>query len=728
MISPWRSCATACPGLVQVHLAAMLLFAVMLARGAWAAEPGIATNGGGTLRARVDEPYRIVVVLRFSDDPTFTRFFAESVRREIRDQLANSFERLAEVQVVAEHPLLDKLEATSVADLTEFPATLAVQESLDKLFWVTIDGDGGSYRLQWRQVDFEVQQVGALHARSTPDRQWLAKAICLAIQEDFAPVALVEATDGSQKVRLRFHGVQRSAKLKAWLDGGCVLQPLWAVRGKDGRLAHTPIPHTILSIPKGQDATEAEVVSGRANPWKRTARVAGFRAIKLTTQTGRFRLRLVNSQTGAPALSCTVAANSRGFEFLGDRDRLPFPDPDGCVVADRSFDHLAYVTISQGKSAIHRLLLPITSDWWELDYQVSVEPQAEAKSDWHRRLRYRVQDVQVIQSLLDQSIREVNALNQEKRYEEALQKLKAATSQLQPLVDAAQKGIAGLETQSQTLDLSQNPLLAWAREQVQEVQQRQKELGKLEEELQATIRDVDARNRAKVLVRLAAQAESAGNFDDAIAKYDLALKEWPDQPQVQQRAHELREAWKIKGPEHERARDFVFRRFLAARVDEIESLLPEARKALETLQEAGDKLTARQLFKSIGDHYRDLADVMESLAARNSQSDRQEAQKYAKLGESLDRLRSDVKEYLEGRRPAGRPPAEKAGQAKPGKGETKPPAREAEKAEGAKSKATSVPKKETPAEESKKKPNQPGGPKTPPPIGIDEEEEKPLKK
>jgi len=681
-----------------------------------------ARAAGAELSSRADEPYRIVVALRMSDDPAFTRYFADSVRRAVRDQLANYFGSLAEVQVVAGHEVLSRLSGNSLAELTEVPPELAGETSLDKLFLMTIDGEGGAYRVQWRQLDFEVGQAGPIRTRATPDRQWLARAIALAVKEDFAPVARVEAAEGDARVRLTFHGSGRSPKLLASLEAGCVLQPFWVIRGKEGNLTRTLVPHTVLSIDPGQDPHEATAVSGIANPWKRTPRVAGFQAIKLTTGTGRFRLRLVNSQTGAPVLACTVSANSTGFERLRDRDRLPDPDPEGFVVTPRPFKNLAYVTIAQGKSAAFRFPLPITGDWSEVEYQLPLEPMAEAKNEWHRQLRYRIQDVQVLQSTLDQAIREVNALNRDKQYEDALQKVKGAADVLKPMVQAAREAVDGLETQARQLKLPPNSLLAWTREQLQEVQHRQEEVGKLGEELEAVIRDLDAGKRAQVLVRLAAQAESAGQIDDAIAKYDLALRERPDQPQVKEHLDQLREAWRIKGPEHQQARSFVIDKFARAAVDELPGLLPEATGALETLKGVDDFLTARQFLRAVGEHYRVLADLTVVLAGRSGEADRQEAQKYVKVAERFEQLRAEIKRYLDNRgKPAAAaaaPPPKPAAEAKPPSVEGKTPGEGAKPPSG----------KQLPDAKDDRKGTKPKGPSPPPPIDVKEEEEKPLGK
>jgi hypothetical protein len=60
------------------------------------------------LSSQADKPYVVKICLRFSDDPAFTQVFADSVRREVRDQLRNFFGPLAEVDVIDPPGWLEK--------------------------------------------------------------------------------------------------------------------------------------------------------------------------------------------------------------------------------------------------------------------------------------------------------------------------------------------------------------------------------------------------------------------------------------------------------------------------------------------------------------------------------------------------------------------------------------------------------------------------------------------
>ena len=144
----------------------------------------VAVAAAAATPARADEPYRLTLCLRFADDAIFTRFFTRSVRRQVRDQLANYFGTLAGVDVVPSHPLFEELGSTGLADLSVSPEEFNARDLRGNVFLMEVEFLDGVYRVRWRQLHGPVQHVGPLFTRATPDRLWLAKAICLAVKAD----------------------------------------------------------------------------------------------------------------------------------------------------------------------------------------------------------------------------------------------------------------------------------------------------------------------------------------------------------------------------------------------------------------------------------------------------------------------------------------------------------------------------------------------------------------
>lgn len=613
---------------------------------------------GAEPAAREDPPYRVLVAMRFSEDRIFTPVFVDSVQRQVRDQLRNYFGGLADVQVATGHPLFTKLASQGLGSLALASPQFADLKGLDKVFLLAVDYDEGIYRIQSRQIDREVQDVGLLQIRSSPDRQWLAKVICLAVKEDFAPVATVEPPRaGKPEADLRFHGAEQHDRLSAWLQKGCVLQVFRLVHQSGGTLKSERMTSTLLHL-ADNDGKRATVLVSRGNPWEQTARIAGFRAIKLTTRKGRFRLRLLDAETGRPVQDCPVYANNSGFD-PSERDRLLRSDVAGWVADTHEYDQVAFITIRPRSDAGIQILLPMTAEWVEQVCRIAVDPQAREKNDWHRRVRYCAQDVQTLQGCLEEVVRDINRLTESKRYEEALQRANDGANSLQPLVDTTSDRMRDLAGESKSLQFANSALLDWASHQLEDAKNRHAELRKLVQDLEETIKEVNARNRAKVLSNLARQAENAGEIDEAIKQYAAALKEWPD-PATQKHLDQLSADWKIKTPEHQVARKFVFERLTAVqKAEELDRLLPEAELALATLRQVDDRLSLRKMMTLIGNGCRELADIVDALAGRDSEEDRREYEKFDKLTRRVVQFHQQILDCLNVSRPTqpASPPA-----------------------------------------------------------------------
>jgi hypothetical protein len=606
-----------------------------------------------------DRPYQLVVALRFADDPLFTRLYRNALARQVQDQLGNYFGPLAQVSVTDEHPVLQRLGSGRLEALALEAKDFAELKLQEKIFLTGISHRDGAYHCQWRQIDGDTQQVGPLHAKSTPDRQWLPKAICTAVRDDFAPVAVINpvrpvAGVDTRQVDLEFRGGVHAQRLATWLKEGAVFQPFWVLQQRDGTLVRMPIPDTVLRITAGDAPGKATVISKWKNPWRQTPRLVGFQAIKLNTQSGRLRLRLVDADTGRPALRCEVYASTSGFGTTGDEHRLPFPDRDGWVTAARPLAHLAYVRISQGGAPIE-FPLPITSEVCELVCKVPLDKQSAAKSQWQRELRFLVQDVLALQAAINEQIRQSNQMHDDKRYEEALKVVQSSVQSVAGHKQTALETKAELERRATELKIPKDAQLAWLDEQLGDIGQREESLRKNAGDLDTLIRTNKAQARADVQVNLGNEALRQGNIEDTIARYEFALIEQPDQPKLAQTLAELKEKWRIKSPEHESARKFVYDEWPQAEVTGLGTLLPEARRAFETMQGVGDDLGAGRLIVENDKHLGVLNDLLDQLAAGGTDEDKQEAEKYKGILQQLAEFQQQVVAFA--RNPTAAAPA-----------------------------------------------------------------------
>jgi tetratricopeptide (TPR) repeat protein len=633
------------------------------------------------LPSNKDRPYQLVVAIRFADDPLFTRLYRNSLGRQVQDQLGNYFGPLAQVTATDEHAVLGRLGLGRLEALELSAKDFAELKIEGKIFLADVSHRDGVYHCQWRQIDGDTQQLGPVHARSTPDRQWLPKALCTAVRDDFAPVAVIKpvrptAGVDTKQVDLEFRGGVHAQRLASWLGEGAVFQPFWVLRQRDGTLTRTPIPDTVLRITRNDAPGKATVISKWKNPWKQTPRLVGFQAIKLNTQTGRLRLRLVDADTGGPALRCDVYACTSGFGSIDNEHRLPRPDRDGWVTAERPLAHLAYVRIAQGAVPIE-FPLPITAEVCELVCKVPVDKEAAAKTQWQRELRFLVQDVLALQAALNEQIRQSNQLHDDKRYEEALKLVQAAVQSVAGHKQAALDTKAELERRAAEMELPKDAQLAWLDEQFRDVGEREQSLRKNVTDLDTLIKTNKAQARADVQVNLGNDALKEGNVEDAIARYEFALSEQPDQPKLAQTLAELKEKWRTKGAEHESARKFVFEEWPQVEVTRLAAVLPQAKQAFQTMQGVSDDLGAQRLVIETDRHLGSLNDLLDQLASGDTDDDKQEFEKYKGILQQLAEFQQQVVAFA--RNPAAAPapaaPPAKAGAPLPAK---KPPPKEEE--------------------------------------------------
>jgi hypothetical protein len=589
-----------------------------------------------------------MVCLRAADHPLLTPLFIESVSRQVSDQLTNYFGTLADVRVRTRgHWLLDAFPHQPADRPPLSAADFRTHALREKIFLVHLDHADGFYRIAWRQIDGPTQQVGAVLARTTPDRPWVGKAVCMAIRDDFALIADVAPSPSGQTARLAFRGGPEHLPLvTSLLREGAVFLPFWLLRVRD-ELLRRPIPNTYLYVPPGEDVRQARVVTNLADPFPQRGVIVGCEAIKLNTQSGRLRLRLVDVDTGLPVVDGSVMANDRGFDALQDSDILARPDRLGCVLSPQAFQHLAHVKISHGGSVI-RLPIPITGPLCEHVVKLRLDSAAGRKEDFHRELRFLIQDAQGILTTQAAAVREFNELNRNKRYEEALQIVRSARDYAEPRCQNANRSLLTLrDTARDWRDDATESLLQAAGPQVALAAQRQTELRNLSYSLEKAVEKKGAQERADVSIEQGQQAERRGDIDQALEHYDQALAEQPDQPALRRRHEELQKAWAVKNPAHDEARRFIYQQWSQAEITAVERLLPQARRAFETLQANRDDLSARRLSAANSEQLGHLNAIVDQLAQRGTEADQAELEKYVRLTEELASFQTAVADFLE---------------------------------------------------------------------------------
>ncbi|MBS0208247.1 MAG: hypothetical protein JSS27_04760 [Planctomycetes bacterium] len=627
------------------------------------------------LAPRAAEPYRVTVALQVSRDPLFTRLFNDSLERQVRDQLASYFGELAVVEVVREHPLIDRLGKQPLEAWSFSREDFAKADFPDKAFVVAIDRPDDLYRIRWRQLDRGLDFLGPSRSRLTPDRLWVAKAVCLALYEDFAPTATVEPAKTPGHVVLRFRGAGRGPRLGEMLRPGTVLQPFSVSRSADGGQLPAAMSNTVLRLQQPvEDFYLARFDTSLPDPWQLTGRTVGFQALRLKTVDGRLRLRLTDPD-GRPVQEYSVLGNSEGFDTLEARHRFPPPDRHGWYLPGETFHHVAYLRLSQPNRPAAMLPVPITDDVVELTRKVIVDRAASAKNDYDRQVRYLVEDVRVLQQSQNNLVGQANRLYEEKKYEQLQEHLQLNVATIEKLRVTAVAGVLELEKQIAAEKLPADPLMAWLNSELKAIKNKGEQLANMSRRVAAAIELNNAQSRADVISDLGLQAEGVGDAETAFEKYEQALAEQPDQPDLRKRLERLREVWRIKDGTHQQAREFVQGAWKSLEVSKLDTNLSQAQAHAKTLESKGDFLTLRQLMLTTNAHMQTVTELVSQLANNEETAGKAEHERFAKLlgqlaefhtslSKSVDELRA-AHQSAPASQPEPAPAAAKADEAKP---------------------------------------------------------------
>lgn len=608
--------------------------------------------------------YAVQVVLRFSDDPLFTRLFKESVLSQARDQLLVLAEGIFGLEVVTQHVLADRLGSQPLEEFALSSTEAAELDISGQVLLVSVEFEGGNYRIASRRYDGPRGLLGPCRILHTPDRQWVPKAVCDAVRRELVLEAEVRPKRGKpEEVTLRFPAGMTRETIERWLPRGTVFQVLRVENRPDGRRRQTLIPNTLLILQpsttithKGERPFMAKVISNLRDPWRTSNRSVRFVAVSLPVQQGgRLRLRLIDQATGEPAYGATiqVRVNDRGFNKMTDRDLLEL-NREGYVTTP-PLSGVAYVQILQAGHVAFHFPVPILQPWMELERRIPIDEQAREKAAWERLLESQERDLRSLHEQLNVAVRKINALNKTKRYEEARDQCAAVLKESLRSQQVLRERMRELLTEAQSLGLQEWPRLRQAADSTAKARRRLEDLARLQESFERTINKAEAQARADVLIELGNQALDAFEFDDAIDKYKLALAEQPDQPELTQKLEQLEEAWRIKGKTHQQARKVVFEDWAQAEITELQDKLPKVRQAAQTLQRFRDHLSLNRLVAANTDHILALSDLVDELADRGAAEDQQEAEKWVELIDALEKFNKEVTAYLDGVETSGSP-------------------------------------------------------------------------
>jgi len=601
---------------------------------------------GGDARpaSQTARPYELTICIRTADHPMLTDLFSGSVRRQVQDHLDNLFGPLATLRVMtSDHWLVDDYVGQTV-DQPELTAEVLRSRRLQgHAILVGLDYVAPDYQLSWRQIDGDAGQIGPVRTRRTPDRQWVAKAVCLAVRDDF-PVRASVVGKYIGEATLAFPGDEYQGRLNQLLGDRCVMQ-LFQIKTSGGKIQRRPVPYSVLLWERDKGPLRATIISKDTDPLRPRPGI-GYEAVKLPTAVGRIRLSLRDSGSGAPLQHCQVAINDVGFDELSNADLLS-PNRYGVVVSSE-LAHVAYVRISQGGVSL-KLPLPVTTEISHYELSLGANPQALVAEDIDRELRFASRDVRLMKAIQAQAREQINALYTDKQYEEAVLAAEETVAAVASLLLAVKNDVLQQSVNAaQSDDLrAEQARIERISEDIREVEQQNEDLRTQQGQIEEVIATRDAKARAQASETLAKQAKQRGDIEIAIQHYTTALEEYPDFPGLQEQLDTLTKQWEIKNPAHRRAREFFYGDFSNCEIEEVADLLPRAEKQFTVLEENGDFLTAQKLNVILDQRQNEYIEIIEFLETRDGDEDRKELEHIQAVLEEAIVLQERTAEFIQ---------------------------------------------------------------------------------
>ena len=392
------------------------------------------------------KPYLLTIVLRVAPHRLLTPVFKGSFRAEPRDSLQASLGKVAEVRVVTDHSLLKEIDVRGLQ---------AVLDSLEKgparsgkLHFVLIDFVDGHYTIHSGQYDgLTGLATPAVRQARTDDRQFVAKQAALAIERDFGMVGTVgKKLDGGQ-VEVVLKGGALGEAVHRSVQKGQVFAIAQVQQTSSGQRTGR-VREAYLQVVEGPK--DGVCVCRLFNRYRDDASklvekpgVLGYRCLKLGTDEGPLRLRLVDDK-GLPMDGLQVEVGRHGFDRPGDFK--PRHHQGGTLPFDsEKYDHLAFVKVLYRRTLIAQVPVAILAGRTAV-CRVSIADPNELVGQVHvrrKRLIERLLESLQVQDDLRKGLRELlSKSKQDQTLHEARDGLKSLKADLADL-DAESVSLGG---------------------------------------------------------------------------------------------------------------------------------------------------------------------------------------------------------------------------------------------------------------------------------------------
>jgi hypothetical protein len=245
---------------------------------------------------------------------------------------------------------------------------------------------------------------------------------------------------------------------------------------------------------------------------------------------------------------------------------------------------------------------------------------------------------------------------------EALALVKNGLDVLDSELSALTAELTRLRNQSGSVGASVGPTLDQCDVYLREIRKRRTTLLQNQDDLEKAITaetSPEAQEKKDTYLGLLRRAESQreeAEFEEAMKTYEEILQQFGERPEVRKRLDELKEAWKLKGEEHRKARAFAYGGWAGVKTfEDVRTNLPRAREAFDTCKAVGDRLTALKLTLVASTTATDIvAKKVEELENSQADEDKPVLKQVQQVADELQTLIKDLSAFV-------RPESEKKG-------------------------------------------------------------------
>jgi hypothetical protein len=600
------------------------------------------------------KPYKLQIVLRFSDHRDLTTVLKEKVERELRDNVRAAFGDLVQVDVKRTHPRLKEVEEKGLQALDTWRDVDNV-----KTHFVLIDYvDNTYYEIRAKQHDGYTGQTSPIIRRDrTPSRDFLARTVGFMLDEDFGVVGAVTNGADENNVELTLKGAGLDPQAKPRIKAGDVFGIVEILQG-GGNLTAVPMQFALLvaqDTPAKNGTVRCKFFHRYLNDSVSHPRPGslGFRCIKLGTSKAPLTVRLVElgARTLTPLNGYVIEVQRHGFNPETPKGEQNATNSDGFTRLfgkDKNYENVAFVTIfnpQKRDEKLARVPIPILDD---RPVTIGLTRKKEAATPlefrqriWIQRINQRlVEDQGIFRDLASEA-------PQASKLAALLDKVRILKVNLDEDINNFGKERAELDADIKATPEAVNNLAdgdKLIKDLEDDKRQLEKHIKDLVDYVEKT-RDPERQGLMEKVVQ-AQSLERDSEFEKAIQLYDEAQQGLKD-PKLERQIEKLKAAWEIKSPEHKEARAYIYKDWPQFDQDRMKEKIEKAQKAFDTCKANNDNLTPRKLLKVAIAHSTKLSQILEDLHGDVNEEQKEPQRLALEASTALGKLIDAVKRYLE---------------------------------------------------------------------------------